>query len=306
MAPGAAWPQAFPSKSVHMIVPFAPGGGVDNIARLVSTKLSEAWPFPVVVEYRPGAGGVVGTDAVAKSAPDGYTVAVVPTSHVLNPALRSNMPFDTVKDLSGVSMIAVSELVLVANNSLPASSMTEVIAMAKKSPGKLAYASPGVGTAMHLAGELLKSVAAIDIVHVPYKGSGIAYPDVIAGRVPLQFDTVHASYGNIKMGKVKAIAITSPSRSPATPDIPTVAETVPGFNVLSISGIVAPSATRRDVVNRMSADINKALRSADMVASMAKIGMTPSGTTPEQFDAFVRTEIEKWTKVVRSAGIRAE
>ncbi len=307
IAPGAAWTQTFPTKPVRMLVSFAPGGGIDVIGRLLTQKLQEEWGQSVVLDYKPGAGGVLGTDAVAKASPDGYTTGLVITSHiVLNPILRSDVPFDTLKDLAGVSMVSASRILLVATNSLEANNLAELIALAKKNPGKLTYASPGVGTALHLAGELLKSVAGIDIVHVAYKGSAPAYPDVIAGRVSLQFDTTHGAMGNIKTGKVKPIAITTPDRSPAVPEIPTFAETLPGFSVLSISGIVVPSATPRGIVYKMSADINKVLQSPDLGARMAQLGLEPSGSTPEQFDAFIRAEIEKWTKVVKAAGIRAE
>ncbi len=298
--------QPFPSKPVRMIVPFAPGGGIDVIARLLSHKLQEMWGQNVMLDYRPGAGAVVGTDAVAKAPADGYTTGLIITSHVVNPGLRSNMPFDTIKDLSGVSMVAVGRLVLTATNSLEAKNLAELIAFAKKNPGRLTYATPGSGTAMHLAGELFKSVAGVNITHIPYKGTSQAYPDVIAGRVALQFDTLHGAQNNIKSGKVKAIAITSLQRSPRAPTVPAVAETYAGFNVLTLSGVVVPSATPRDIVRSMSADINKALQSSDLAARMEQAGMEPSGTTPEQFDGFIRTEIEKWTKVVKEAGIRTE
>jgi tripartite-type tricarboxylate transporter receptor subunit TctC len=306
IAPAPAEAQAFPSKPVRMIVPFAPGGGIDVIARLLSQKLQEEWGLSVMLDYKPGAGAVLGTDAMAKASPDGYTTGLVITSHVMNPILRSDMPFDTLKDLSGVSMVSVSRLVLVASNSLEVNTLAELIALAKKNPGKLTYASPGVGTAMHLAGELFKSAAGIDIVHVPYKGTSLAYPDVMAGRVSLQFDTMHGSIGNIKARKYKPIAITSPNRTSAAPDIPAFAETLPGYSVQAISGVVVPSATPRDVVNKMSADINKALQSPDLGARMAQFELEPAGTTPEQFDAFIRTEIDKWGKVVKAAGIRAD
>jgi tripartite-type tricarboxylate transporter receptor subunit TctC len=306
IAAGPAAAQAFPAKTVRMIVPFAPGGGIDVIARLITQKLQEEWGQSVLLDYRPGAGAVLGTDAIAKASPDGYTTGLVITSHIMNPILRSDMPFDTLKDLSGVSMVSVSRLVLVASNSLEANNLAELIALAKKNPGKLTYASPGVGTSMHLAAELLKSVAGIDIVHIPYKGSALAYPDVMAGRVSVQFDTTHGSMGNVKSGKYKPIAITSLNRMPASPDIPTVAETLPGFSVQAISGVVVPSATRRDVVHKMSADINKALQSPDLVARMAQFELEPAGTTPEQFDAFILAEIDKWGKVVKAAGIRAD
>ena len=306
IAPGPAGAQAFPAKPVRMIVPFAPGGGIDVIARLISQKLQENWGQSVVLDYKPGAGGVLGTDAVAKASPDGYTTGIVITSHVLNPVLRSDMPFDTMKDLSGVAMVSVARLVIVASNSLEANNAAELIALAKKSPGRLTYASPGVGTAMHLAAELFKYMAGVEIVHVPYKGSGTAYPDVISGRVSIQFDTTHGSMGNIKTGKVKPIAVTSASRVTFAPDIPAVAETLPGYSVLSMSGVIVPSATPREIVRRMSVDINKALQSPDLVARMEQFGLEPSGTTPEQFDAFIRAEIDKWGKVVKAAGIRSD
>ena len=305
-APQAPWAQIFPSKPVHVIVPFSPGGGVDVQARLISQKLTELWGQPVVIDYKPGASGMLGTDFVAKAPPDGYTAEFVITSHVLNPVLHANIPFDTVKDLSGVTMTAVSRLVLTATNSLEANTVAELIALAKRNPGKLTYATPGVGTSMHFAGELLKNMTNIDIVHVPYKSSGPAYPDVIGGRVSLQFDTMQGSMGNIKQGKVKPIALTSERRSPAAPQIPAVSETVPGYSVMAIAGVVVPSATPRDIVRKMSADINRVLQSPDLMERMDKLGMEPSGTTPEQFDAFIRSEIEKWRRVVKAAGIRAE
>jgi tripartite-type tricarboxylate transporter receptor subunit TctC len=302
--PGAALSQAFPAKPVRLVVPFPPGGATDIIARLLGQKLQEIWGQATVIEYKPGGGTVVGTDYVAKSPPDGYTMGIVITAHVINPGLRSDLPYDTIKDLSGVSMVAVQHIALVATPGLEANTVPELIALAKKNPGKLTYATPGTGTAMHLAGELLKSQAGIDIVHVPYKGGAPAYPDVIAGRVALQIDPMSASMPNIKAGKVKLLAITSPQRAPTVPEVPTVAETLPGFSVMSISGVVVPSATPREVVRKASADINRALAASDLVERMAQQGMEPSGNTPEQFDAFIRAEIEKWSKVVKSSGAK--
>ena len=304
--PGAALPQAFPAKPVRLVVPFPPGGATDIIARLLGQKLQEIWGQTVLIEYKPGGGTVVGTDFVAKSPPDGYTMGVVITAHVINPGLRTDLPYDTMNDLSGVSMVAVQHIALVATPGLEANTVPELIALAKKNPGKLTYATPGTGTAMHLAGELLKSQAGIDIVHVPYKGGAPAYPDVISGRVALQIDPMSASMPNIKAGKVKLLAITSPQRAPTVPDVPTVAETLPGFSVLSISGVVVPSATPREVVRKASADINRALAASDLVERMAQQGMEPSGNTPEQFDAFIRAEIDKWGKVVKASGAKLD
>ena len=305
-SPGTALSQAFPTKPVRLVVPFPPGGATDIIARLLGQKLQEIWGQTVLIEYKPGGGTVVGTDFVAKSPPDGYTMGVVITAHVINPGLRTDLPYDTTKDLSGVSMVAVQHIALVATSGLEANTVPELIALAKKNPGKLTYATPGTGTAMHLAGELLKSQAGIDIVHVPYKGGAPAYPDVISGRVALQIDPMSASMPNIKAGKVKVLAITSPQRAPTVPDVPTVAETLPGFSVLSISGIVVPGATPREVVRKASADINRALAASDLVERMAQQGMEPSGNTPEQFDAFIRAEIEKWSKVVKTSGAKLD
>lgn len=303
-SPLFAQTRVFPSKPVTLIVPNAPGGAVDILARLLERQLSELWKQPVIVVYKAGAGTVIGTDFVAKSPPDGYTIGLVVTSHVINPSLRKNLPFDTLKDLSGVSMLATSPIVLSASPSLPVDNLKDLIALAKQK--KLSYASPGSGSSMHLGGELLKTTAGIDILHTPYKGSAGAYPDVFAGRVDLLIDPLFSSLPHIKNGRLKPIAIMSPARSPIAPDVPTFAETLPGFSVQSVFGAVVASGTPRDVVARISADLNKVVQSEETRKRMADIGLTPIGNTPEQFDSFIRVEIDKWAKVVKASGATAD
>ncbi|MBC5784370.1 tripartite tricarboxylate transporter substrate binding protein [Ramlibacter sp. USB13] len=303
--PFAASAQApFPSKPVTIVVPNAPGGAIDILARLLEKNLSETWKQPVIVQYKPGAGTVMGTDFVAKSAPDGHTIGMVITGHMINPSLRRNMPFDTLKDLSGVSLLATSPIVLTASPRLPANNLPELIALAKKD--KLSYASPGSGSSMHLGAELLKTTAGVEILHTPYKGAGGAYPDVMAGRVDLLVDPLFSSLPHIKSGGLKPIAIMSARRSPIAPNIPTVAETLPGFVVESVFGAVVPSGTPKDVVQRISADMNKVLQSAEVKQRMADIGLTGVGNTPEQFDAYIRTEIPRWAQVVKASGATAD
>ena len=294
----------FPSRPVTIIVPNAPGGAVDILARLLEKGLHDTWHQPVLVQYKAGAGTVLGTDFVAKSAPDGYTIGLVITAHMINPSLRKALPYDTLKDMSGVSLLASSPIVLTASSKLPANSVKDLIALAKTKG--LSYASPGSGSSMHLGMELLKSEAGIDVLHTPYKGSGGAYPDVIAGRVDLLVDPLFSSLPYIKSGGLKAIAIMSPRRSAIAPNIPTVAETLPGFTVESVFGAVVPSGTPRELVHKISADMNKVLQSAEVKQRMADIGLTPIGDTPEQFDAYIRSEIPRWAKVVKASGATAD
>ena len=303
-APSLARAQgAWPNRPVKLIVPFGAGGATDIIARLISQKLTELWGQTVLVDYKPGGGTVVGTDFVAKSAPDGYTMGMVITAHVINPSLRTSMPFDTLKDLSGVSLVAISHILLSATPSLEANNVRELIALAKKT--RLSYATPGTGTSMHLAGELLKTMAGIDLTHVPYKGGSAAYPDVIAGRVPLLLDPMFASMAHVKAGRLKAIAVTSSERAASNPEIGTIAEAQPGFDVKSISGVVMPAATPRDIVRRASADIARVLAAPEMKGRMAEVGMEPAALAPEAFDAFIKSEIERWAPVVKASGAKA-
>jgi len=306
LLPLAAAAQSFPTRAVRLMVPFPPGGATDIIGRMVAAKMQDVWGRPVVVENRPGAGTVVGTDYVAKSAPDGTTLGMVVTAYVINPSLRSDLPYNTLKDLSGVTQVSVQHLVMAANPSFPANTIPELIALAKKEPGKLAYATPGSGTAMHLSVEMLKTSAGIDLVHVPYKGGAPAQQDVMSGRVPILMDVLYAVQPLIKAGRIKVLALLSPQRAPESPEYPVVSESVPGVSALSLVGIVAPSATPRDLVNRIGADIARAVKSSDLTERMKQQGMEPVGSTPEQFDALIRSEIEKWAKVVKQSGAKVD
>jgi tripartite-type tricarboxylate transporter receptor subunit TctC len=294
---------AFPTKPVRMIVPFPPGGATDIIGRLLAGKMQEVWGQPVIVENRPGAGTVVGTDLVAKSAPDGHTLGVVVTAHVINPSLRQSMPFDTLKDLAAVGQVSVQHLVIAAHPSVEANNIAELIALAKKNPGKLSYATPGSGTAMHLSVELLKAHTGIDIVHVPYKGGAPAQQDVMGGRVPILLDVLYAVQPLINSGRIKVIALLSPQR---VANLPVVAETVPGVSALSIVGLVAAGGTPRELVRRISDDVGRAVRSSDLTERMTQLGMEPVGSTPGEFDSLIRAEIDKWARVVKLSGAKAD
>jgi tripartite-type tricarboxylate transporter receptor subunit TctC len=302
----SAQSQTFPSKPVRLVVPFPPGGATDIIGRLLAANLQETWGQTVVVDNKPGAGSVLGTDMVAKSAADGYTMGVVVTAHVINPSLRANMPYDTLRDLSGVGQIAQAHIVLAANPSFAAGSVAELVALARKSPGQIAYASPGSGSALHLGMELFKSAAGIDLVHVPYKGGPPATQDVLGGRVPLLADLHFAAAPLLKSGKLKPIALLSPRRPASAPDIPVIAETYPAVAAVSIYGVVVPSATPRDIVRKLGADVAAAVKTAAVAERMQQQGIEPVTSSPEQFDALIRAEVEKWAQVVKASGAKAD
>ena len=297
--------QAYPAHAVRLVVPFPPGGATDIIGRLLAAKMQDVWGQPVLVENRPGAGTIVGTEAVAKSAPDGYTLGMVVTAHVINPSLRSSMPYDTLKDLAAVTQVSLQHLVMAVNPSVEAKSVAELIALARKNPGKLAYATPGSGTAMHLSMELLKTTAGIDLVHVPYKGGAPAQQDVMGGRVPVLMDVLYAAQPLFDAGKLRPLAIMSPERAPGVP-LPTVAETVPGVSAISMVGIVAPAGTDKELIGKISGDIARAVKSSDLTGRMKQMGMEPVGSTPEQFDAYIRSEMEKWARVVKASGAKVD
>ena len=298
--------QDYPKGVVKLIVPFPPGGPTDIVGRLMAQKLGEVWAGSVIVENRPGAGTSIGTDAVAKSAPDGQTIGMVITAYMINPSLQAKLPFDTLKDLANVTQLVTQHVVLVANPNVPFSTVAELVAHAKKNPGKLTYASPGTGTSAHLAGELLKNEAGIDILHAPYKGSGPAQADLIAGRVDLMMDVYHSAKPQVEAGKLKVIALAAPQRPAALKQFPVIAETVPNVSVTSLFGFVVPAATPRPIVNRIYADSAKVLAMPDVRERLAGLGLEVVGSTPEQFDAFVRAEIAKWAKVIKANNIKAD
>ena len=300
--------QNYPTKAVRLIVGFPAGGTSDIMARLTGQKLSEAWGQTFIIDNRPGAGGNIGTELVAKAAPDGYTLLVSPGSTLTsNPAVYSKVPFDTVRDFAPVTMIAGVPNALVVHPSVPVTNVKELIALAKASPGQLAYASTGAGQSTHLSAELLKTSAGINLIHVPYKGSAPALTDIVAGQVSVMFDNLPSVLPFIKSGRLKPLAVSSAARSRALPEVPTVAESaLPGFDVTVWFGVLAPAATSRDIVNRLNAEIVKAIKTPDMRERFTQQGADPIGNTPEDFAAVIKRDLAKWAKVVKDANIKLD
>jgi tripartite-type tricarboxylate transporter receptor subunit TctC len=301
-----AQPEPWPSRPVKLIVPFAPGGPTDIIARLLAERMQAVWKQPVVLDYKPGGGTMVGTQFVAQAPADGYTLGMAISAHMINPSLQPKLPYDTLRDLVGVSQLALSHFGLFAHPSLPVASIPELIAYTKKNPGKLSFATPGIATGTHLAGEMLNAMAGLDMVQVPYKGSAPAQQDVIGGRVPLLFDVLYSSMPFVKDGRLKVLALSSPRRAASNPEIPLIAETVPGFSAMSIIGVIAPGGVPRELLRRISADIGAGVKSPELNARMVSLGMEPVGSSNDEYDALIRSEIDKWQAVVKKAGIKLE
>ena len=297
----------YPDHPVRIVVPYAPGGGTDLTTRLIAQRLTGRLGKSVVVENRPGGAGNLGVEVVARSAPDGYTLLMAGLSFAVNPALFAKLNFDAIEDFEAVSLVAKVPLVVVVHPSVKANSIPELIALAKANPGRLNYASGGIGTANHVAGELFKYMAKVDIVHVPYKGGGPALSDVTGGQVQILFNTMTSTVGFIKSGKLRGLAVTGTQRLPETPELPTVAESgLPGFEVSAWFGVMAPAKTPQAIVKRLNEEIVAITRSAEARASFAQQSAEPVGSTPQAFAAHVRGDIDKWTKVARAANLKAE
>jgi tripartite-type tricarboxylate transporter receptor subunit TctC len=298
----------WPSKPITYVVPFPTGGTTDILARLIGQRLGAALGTTVVVENKPGAGGSIGSEYASRAAPDGYTIlGGTISSHAINVSLYPKLGYDPVKSFAPITLIGSNPNILVVPASSPFKSVADIVNAARAKPGEIAFASAGNGTSQHLSGELFKSLAKIDLVHVPYKGSGPAIQDVMASQVPMMFDTSVVAGPHVQSGKLRALAVTSGRRAPAFPDVPTVAEAgVPGYELVSWQAVFAPAGTPQPIVDRLYAEIAKILKSAEMQERLANLGMDASGMAPAEFAAFQRAEIEKWAKVVKAANVKID
>jgi len=303
---GAAAAQTYPNHPVKMIVPFGAGGPADVYARVLAQHLSEETKQSFVVEDRPGAGSIIGTDAVAKSAPDGYTLLIMSNTHTTNESLLPNKPFQLMRDFVPVATINYSDLLMVVHPSVPAKTVKEFIELAKKDPGKLNYASSGPGTPYHMAGELFKAMSQTDIVHVPHKASGDARNSVISGTVQMMFDAITTMSALAKGGQVRALGTTGLTRSELTPDLPTIAETVPGYEATIWLGVMAPKGTPKEVITFLNTSINKVINKPEVKNTWLQQGAVPLVKTPDEFEAYLRKDIEKWANVVKVSGAKIQ
>lgn len=306
-AAGNAQAQGWPNRPIRMVVPYTPGGYTDLMARLVSEKMSAALGQPIVIENKPGANAVIGTDSVVKAAPDGYTFGTVIAAHAVNATLNPKLPYDTMKDMTYVSLMSVAPLILIATPSLPAKDMKEFIALAKAKPGSLNFASSGIGSAAHLTMEMLKSREGINLQHIPYKGTSGALQDTVGGQINVMFDIIGPLMAQVKSGNARALAVAAKERIPAAGDTPTMAEAgVPDFVSGTWAGIIAPTGTPKEIVDRVSAEAKKALADPDLKKKLEDQGIVAMGTSPDEFRAFVTEEIARWKKVITDAGVKLE
>src|SRR2546422_3526551 len=302
-----AWAQVYPARAVKLIVPYGVGGPADIYGRFLASKVQDTLGHPFVVEDRPGGGSIVGTDAVAKSAPDGYTLLVMSNTHTVNETLIPKKPFDLMRDLAPISGVNYSDLLMVIHPSVPANNLKEFIELAKSSPGALNYASSGPGTPYHMAGELFKAMAGVDIVHLPHKGSDQARTAILGKQVDMMFDAITTMAANARAGRVKALASSGKTRSPVTPDVPTLSEAgVLGYEATIWLGLMAPAATPRPILEKLNVEINKVVSAPEVKQAWAKQGAVPMGMAIEQFDKFLREDIVKWANVVKLSGAKVD
>lgn len=300
--------QAYPSHPVKVVVPYAAGGLPDTMARLVGQKMGESMGQQLVIENRGGAGGIVGTAEVAKSAPDGYSLLVADVSQIaINPHLFAKLPYDPLKDLTGVSLMGTSALYLVAHSSVSANNMKELVALIKSQPGKLSYGSSGLGSIHHLAMEALKVGLKLDMLHVPYKGTGQSVPALLGGQVPLLYAALPSIETHVKSGKVKILAVSTPQRSAQTPEVPTVAEAgVPGYDFVAEIGLYAPAGTSQEIISKLAGEAQKAVKQPDVAQRFKQLGIDPVGSTPDAYNAMNRASYQKYEKVVKASGAKID
>jgi tripartite-type tricarboxylate transporter receptor subunit TctC len=309
LACASASAEGYPDRPIRLVVPYPPGGPLDITARAIGQKLTEAWKQPVVVDNRAGAGGNIGADLVAKSAPDGYTLLMgAVATHAINPSLYSKIPYDPIRDFAPVALVAQVPNILVVNPAVPATTVRELIDLARAKPDYLNFASGSTGSTGHLAGELFKTVAGVHMVHIPYKGAAPAMADLLAGQVQVMFDNLASALPNVKAGRLRALAVTTLARSPAVPDLPTIAESgLPGFDLTTWFGLLVPAGTPPEIVAKLNAEIVRALNSKDMRERLEKMGAEPpANNTPEHFAAFIRSEATRYAKVVKDSGARVD
>ena len=304
---GRTMAQDYPAKPIRFIIPLAPGGGGDILARSIAQKLNEKWGQPVIVDNRPGGGGVIGTEVVAKAPADGYTILMIATNHTVNPSLIPKLPYDAIADFAPVTQLTASPNILVLHPSLPAASLKELIALARQRPGQLNYSSAGNGTAGHLAAELMKMMAKIDVVHVPYKAAPQALSDLVSGQIQLQFSNLMTALPHVKNGRLRGIAVTTIQRSPAIPELPTMDQAgLRGYRVDQTYGVVAPGRTPAPIIARLNGEIVNILKSPDIGQRMSAEGAMLVGNTPQEYLEYLKAELQKWTRVVKEVGIRLD
>jgi tripartite-type tricarboxylate transporter receptor subunit TctC len=303
---GAAAAQTWPAKPVRIVVGYPPGGPTDVLARIVAQKLTESWGQQVLVDNRPGASGMIGAEVTVRAAPDGYTLLMVPVTYAVTPSLYPKMSYDAVRDLAPVAQVAAAPFMLVVHPTLPVKTVKDLIALARSSPGQLNYASASTGGMPHLAGELFNTMTGVKMVHIPYKGAAPATTDLLSGQVSLMFNNMLSAMPHVKNNRLRAVAVTSTKRSAAVPELPTIAETVPGYEASGWYAALAPAATPRELITRLNNDMNRVMKMPDVTQRLAGDGVEAVGTTAEQFGRYLQQEIVKWGKVVKASGAKAD